>query len=242
MKYFFVLLFTLYWFSSCSVEDSVIPIEPKSELTAFNKEVVSYFKEVALGFEFGNASKITRKWGNNDMKIFVGGTPTKALNSELSKVVSELNILTGDNFKIEVTTDSSASNFYVFFGSGDQYTAIFPSQKSNAESNWGLFSIFWNGSNDITRGYMYVDIFRAEPIAQRHLLREELTQSLGLARDSDKYIDSIFQQKWTLVTDYNKIDKELIRLLYHPRVTSGFTAQQVETILKTILLEEQQTM
>jgi hypothetical protein len=242
MKNFILLLFTVFYFTSCSVEDSVTPIAPNSELTAFNKDVVSYFKEVALGFEFGNASKITRKWGNNDMKVFVGGAPTKALNNELLKVTSELNTLITDGFGIEIVTDSTVSNFYIYFGSGTEYSKIFPSQKSNAEGNWGLFSVFWNGNNNIIRGYMYVDIYRAEPLAQRHLLREELTQSLGLARDSDKYIDSIFQQKWTLVTDYNKIDKELIRLLYHPRVNSGFDPNQTESVLTQILLEEQNSM
>ena len=40
---------------------------------------------------------------------------------------------------------------------------------------------------------MYVDIFRANEQGQLHLLREELTQSLGLGQDSEKYLNSIFQ-------------------------------------------------
>lgn len=86
---------------------------------------------------------------------------------------------------------------------------------------------------------MYVDIFRAEPVAQRHLLREELTQSLVLARDSSKYPKSIFQQSWTTTTTFAAIDKEVIRLLYHPRIKSGFTASEVEVLLTEILLTEQ---
>lgn len=242
MKHFILLLFLFLGFTSCTVEETIAPTDSELELTAFNQEVVGYFKEVALGFEFGNASRITRKWGNNDMKIFVGGSPTVELENELNKIVTEINILTTDGFTAEVVTDSSASNFYVFFGSGDEYAAIFPAQKSNAESNWGLFSVFWNGNNNLIRGYMYVDIFRANATEQKHLLREELTQSLGLARDSGKYRDSIFQQNWTTTTSYSPIDKELIRLLYHPQITSGFTAQQVEVILRNILMEEQRAM
>lgn len=240
MKHFALSLLLFLGFTSCTVEDPIAPTE--TELTAFNQEVVSYFKEVALGFEFGDASSITRKWGNNDMRIFVGGEKPKALTDELSKVISELNALTTDNFDIEIVTDSAVSNFYVYFGSGDNYGQLFPSQQQYVNNNWGLFSVFWNGNNDLTRGYMYVDIFRANPTAQRHLLREELTQSLGLARDSPKYTDSIFQQNWTTTTSYTPIDKELIRLLYHPKVASGFTASQVEFILTDILLEEQQAM
>lgn len=240
MKSYILLLFVSFGLASCSVDDPITPIErTESELTIFNQEVISYFKEVALGFEFGSASNITRKWGNNDMKIFVGGEASETLTNELSKIVSELTALTTDNFNIEIVADSTASNFYIYFGSGADYAEIFPSQKQYVASNWGLFSVFWNGNNDITRGYMYVDVFRAEPVAQRHLLREELTQSLGLARDSSKYPDSIFQQNWTLTTSYAPIDKEIIRLLYHPNVISGFTADQAETMLTIILLEEQ---
>ena len=238
MKNFISLFLATLWLGSCSVEDV---ITPGPQLTEFNQDVIDYFKEVALGFEFGNASNITRKWGNNDMRVFVGGSPSEALEEELLKIVSEINELTTDNFDIEVVTDSTLSNYYIYFGSGESYGEIFPSQRQYVESNWGLFSVFWNGNNDIIRGYMYVDIFRADAVAQKHLLREELTQSLGLARDSNEYTDSIFQQRWTLTTSFAPIDKELIRLLYHPKVMSGLTATQVEVALTSILLEEQKT-
>lgn len=232
-----VILLASALLTGCSIEDSITP--PETELNSFNLEVVNYFKEVALGFEFGDASKITRKWGSNNMKIFVGGSPTPALRAELTKIISEINTLATDKFQIDIVTDSSSSNFYVYFGSGENYAKIFPSQKQYISNNWGLFSVLWNGNNNITGGYMYVDIFRPDATAQRHLLREELTQSLGLARDSPKYEESIFQQNWTTTTSYTPIDKELIRLLYHPKVVSGLTASQAEIILTTILLEEQ---
>jgi hypothetical protein len=63
---------------------------------------------------------------------------------------------------------------------------------------------------------MYVDIIRAkEDDAQKHLLREELTQSLGLFNDSYKYDNSIFYQGWTTTTEYAPIDRELIDMLYN---------------------------
>lgn len=232
-----IILLTPVFFTACALDDSIAP--PETELNSFNLEIVSYFKDIALGFEFGDASKITRKWGNNSMKIFVGGSPTPALKAELTTVISEINTLATDKFQLEIVTDSSTSNFYIYFGSGENYAKIFPSQKQYIGSNWGLFSVFWNGNDNITGGYMYVDIFRPNATAQRHLLREELTQSLGLARDSPRYAESIFQQNWTTTTSYALIDKELIRLLYHPKVVSGFTASQTESVLTTILLEEQ---
>lgn len=231
------LFFTLLIFISGCSKSAVIPQE--KELSAYDEEVIAYFEEVALGFEFGSASKVTRKWGDKSMKIFVGGKPTNALSLELEKVRNEINGLATDGFKVEIVKDSSLANYYLFFGSGAEYAKIKPSQKTLVETNWGLFSVFWNGNNDLTSGYMYVDLFRPDANAQKHLLREELTQSLGLARDAEKYDDSIFQQRWTLTNNYAAIDRELIRLLYHPKMVSGLNPQQSKDTLRAILLSEQ---
>ena len=85
---------------------------------------------------------------------------------------------------------------------------------------------------------MYVDTDRANFIQAKHLLREEFTQSLGLARDSDKYLNSIFQSAWTETLLYSDLDKDLIRLLYHPKISTGLDATAVDGVLKEILISE----
>ncbi len=236
---FLIYLFAISLFvSSCSSDDNSVPPEidnpNENGLTDYQLSVVSYFKQVALGFEFGNASKITRKW-TTTMKVFVAGTPSTALRTELDRIVSEINTLVSDGFKIEIVDDVNQSNFYVFFGTGGQYANLYPDQSSLVANNWGLFSIFWDGSNALNNGHMYVDINRANDAEQKHLLREELTQSLGLARDSTRFPDSIFQSEWTRTTRYATIDKDLIKLLYHPDMEIGLNATQVEALLIRIL-------
>lgn len=228
-------LITSFFLCSCSNDNGTsLP-----SLTAYNASVVEYFKEIALGFEFGNASEITRRW-NSDMKIFVGGTPTPELLAELDKIVSEINDLTTSGMTVEVVSDTLESNYYMHFGSGDSYAKIFPSLSNLIESNWGLFTIFWNAQQELISGYMYVDIVRADPLEQRHLLREELTQSLGLAKDSRTYSESIFQQSFsTKVTEYAQIDRDLIRVLYHPDMKTGLNVISAELTVKRILLDEQ---
>ncbi len=210
-----------------------------SKLTSFELAVIEYFKDIALGFEFGGASAITRRW-ESEMRIYVGGTPTPELSDELDKIIVEINELTNSNsFSATLVDSRPESNYYIFFGSGDQYAAEFPDLASLVESNWGLFTLFWNGANQINQGYMYVDIFRASELEQLHLLREELTQSLGLARDSDQYANSIFQQSFnTKTTEYAMIDEELIRLLYHPDMRIGLNEFQVDGVLRDILASD----
>ena len=83
---------------------------------------------------------------------------------------------------------------------------------------------------------MYVDISRANLTEQKHLLREELTQSLGLAIDSQEYLESIFQSSWTTTNEYAEIDRDLIRLLYHPDMEVGLNENQVDQVLREILM------
>jgi hypothetical protein len=233
-KLIYVLAVSVF-IASCSKEDEAI----SPRLTPYNESVVSYFKEVALGFEFGNASKITRRWEGN-MKMFIGGKPTTELLAETNRIVDEINDLSTTEFKIELVGDTLQSNFYIYFGSGASYARIFPSLSSLVVSNWGLFNIFWDGSNKLSTGYMYVDVYRANFTEQKHLLREELTQSLGLARDSNLYPESIFQQSFsTKTTDYAPIDRDLIRLLYHPKMKVGLNRDEVDNLLRDILLAEQ---
>ena len=85
---------------------------------------------------------------------------------------------------------------------------------------------------------MYIDIFRADFIEQKHLLREELTQSLGLARDSDRYVNSIFQSSWTQTLRYSDLDEDIIRLLYHPMMSNGLDVFAVDGVLREILISE----
>ncbi|HET6542824.1 MAG TPA: DUF2927 domain-containing protein [Chryseolinea sp.] len=211
--------------------------EPEKGLSAYDESVIEYFNEIALGFEFGSASEVTRKW-KTDMKIFVGGYKQQELMTELQTIIGEINTLATDGFSASVVTDTLQSNFYIFFGSGGDYVKKFPALSTLVLSNWGLFNVFFHGSNEIYSGYMYVDTDRSNSVEEKHLLREELTQSLGLAKDSNRYPDSIFQESWTTTTEYSDIDKDLVRLLYHPSMQTGLDRSKCVEVLREIILSE----
>jgi hypothetical protein len=232
-KCLLIIIAIVFFFASCSKYEE----KPASKLTEYDMEVIHYFKEIALGFEFGSASEITRKW-IAEMKIYVGGEITTELEDELKRIISEINILSTDGFIMEIIQDSAKANFYIYLGSGEEYAEIYPSQSDYIQSNWGLFSVYWKNQSHLVSGHMYVDIYRADKTAQKHLLREELTQSLGLAKDSYLYSESIFQAEWTTTTKYAKIDRDLIRLLYHPDMETGLNAGQIEDVLTDILVAE----
>ena len=227
-----LLVTTILFISACDKTEVIAPIT-----SGYNSSLISYFKAVSLGFEFGTASEITRKW-RTTMTVYIGGNPDSLLLEELELIKSEVNTLATDGFNMKITGDSLAANYYIFFGTADEFVELFPEHTSLAETNWGLFFIFWDAANQLNRGYMYVDTERASAVVQKHLLREELTQSLGMGKDSPEYAESIFQSAWTTTTAYAPIDKDVIRLLYHPEVDVGLNASEVENVLTSILLSE----
>ena len=210
--------------------------DPLEGLDPFERQVVQYFKEISLGFEFGGASEITRKWAS-DVFITVEGEMPDYLLSELSLIIEEINELATDGFSVSLADKTTSSNFRIFFGSGAAYGELNPNASSAVSSNRGLFYVSWNANQNLVQGDMYVDVFAVAEVFQRHLLREELTQALGLAMDSSRYPNSIFQQSWTDVTEYAPIDRELIRLLYHPKMVSGLDEDSVTDVLVEILNE-----
>jgi hypothetical protein len=143
------------------------------------------------------------------MKIYVEGEKIDYLMVELNDIVSELNNII-NTIEIEIVKNPKDANMFIYLGSSDGFANYCPNlDRSLLTNNWGLFSV---GS---VKGYMYVDINRANEVEQKHLLREELTQSLGLFNDSYKYPESIYYQGWTTTTEYAPIDVELIEMLYN---------------------------
>ncbi len=197
-------------------------------------EVQQYFFDVAFGNEFGTAYTNLRKW-QQDIYIYVPNSSLNELNEELNKIIKELDSLqTG--IVIKRVTDSAQSNYIVYIGNSDTYVTKYePAAAPYVADNYGLFYIYWDDDYTITRGSMYIDIVRtAGSDCRKHLLREELTQSLGLMNDSYTYPESIFYQPWTCGDAYAPVDVSLIQYLYNPRLKAGMTKEETETIIETL--------
>jgi hypothetical protein len=151
--------------------------------------------------------------------------------------VRELNDLATDGFQIYIVASKEESNFQLFFGTKGEFTSEYPADAETVKNSSGIFRIFWNKSNYITRGYAFIHNETSER-EQRHAIREELTQALGLGKDSPLYPESIFQSRWTLPTEFLPIDREIIRCLYHPGMKVGLGQDDVEHALTQILLSD----
>jgi hypothetical protein len=204
------------------------PQPPQSQINAgiYSSEDIEYFFEVAMGTEFGGTSERIRKW-QSDVKIRVNGAPTAVDRSTLNAVVAELNELI-DGINIEIV--NSNPNVEIYFVPESEFRRYEPNY---VPVNMGFAWVGWN-NDTINRARILITTVGVTQEERSHLIREELTQSLGLMRDSYRYRDSIFYQGWTRTVEYSQIDRQLIRLLYEPDMRPGMSRTQATQTIAQI--------
>jgi hypothetical protein len=179
--------------------------------------------EIAIGSEYGaNIQKIV-KW-TNDIRIGVFGYPTTGDLLELDKVIYELNDIIDE---ISISIDSSEPNISIYFLPEDSLKEVLPQY---VPGNWGFVWVHWDSIYQIYEGTILIKSDSTFQSERSHLIREELTQSLGLLCDSYKYPNSIFYSMWTEISQYAPIDKLVIKLLYSKDILPGMTINEVKNI------------
>lgn len=226
----YLLLLSLIPFLVSCQKDSPLPTSCGEEpVPATTEEAV--FLEVAFGSEFAEGPGRVRKWAE-DVLIYLPNRNT-LLETELESVLNELNTLS-ESTRLSTTEDSTAANFILFFGDKPTYVDDYaPEAADLIASNFGLFSITWNTRTyEITRATACVDTVRErDPDCLRHLLREELTQALGLANDHYDFDDSIFFGEYTCTPFYSELDRLIIANFLSREVRAGMCPEEVYEIL-----------
>ena len=187
----------------------------------YSKEEIDYFTEIALGAEFGDEISVIKKW-TGDIRIKINGEPTKADLQTINSIISDLNYLISE---IKIKIVDKDENLIITFSPESDFAEIDPNY---VPTNFGFFWALWHDDNFVI--YDASILISSADITQKersHLIREELTQSLGLMNDSNKYKDSIFYQEWTDIAEYSEIDKAVIKLLYQKKIEPGMSKEQV---------------
>ena len=177
--------------------------------TKYSQETVEYFDEVAMGTEDGRRYDHVTRY-TTDVKIYMEGHQPQYIVDELNSIVSELNGII-NTVDVQVTNSKSDANMVISIGSLDKIKNEYPVfkntiyQNANAGFSIGMnySNVFWNTNN--IRSVQHA----------KHVLREELTQAMGLMNDSYKYPESVFYEGVSETTEYAPIDRELIDILYN---------------------------
>ena len=200
------------------------PLQDENSESGYTYDEIEYFTEIALGTEYGNNTQVIIKW-NSDIRIKVNGYPNENDLKALNQVVSDINEITSD--KINVSIVETNQNININFVPLSEFSIC------NAEpGNYGYFNCKWrdNVIYECTICVATDDVLLKEE--RTHMIREEITQSLGLMNDSLKYRDSIFYQGWTQTQRYSEIDRKMIEILYSDYIKPGMGKEEVEYILR----------
>lgn len=202
------------------------------------------FLEIALGAEWSQpGSPVTpriRRWHQNVIHISVLGHPTEQDWRVMRQVSTELSQLTG---MVMTLTETSAQrinaqasqhqpDIEIHFRPGTDFAQILPTYQPG---NQGFAWVWW-GEESIEHATILIESREiaqqgVSPTERSHLIREELTQSLGLMQDSWSQPDSIFYQGWTTTTEYSSQDKAIIQWLYQPQMHHNMTASDAQKVL-----------
>ena len=200
------------------------PLQDENSESGYTYDEIEYFTEIALGTEYGDNTQVIRKW-NSDIRIKVNGYPNENDLKALDQVVSDINEITGD--KINVSIVETNQNININFVPLSEFSIC-----NAPPGNYGYFNCKWrdNVIYECTICVATDDVLLKEE--RTHMIREEITQSLGLMNDSLKYRDSIFYQGWTQTQRYLEIDRKMIEILYSDYIKPGMGKEEVEYILR----------
>jgi hypothetical protein len=228
-------------------------VQPTTFIQPFDSREINYFLEVALGSELGNSAATIRRW-EDDICIHlnfpsqenISPQAERAVRATVEDVVDDIN----DNFdalatlveraggnrswspiEVAIAGETCTSpNIELYYVQAENFSRYDPNVRRGQVGHvWT-----WWDQNEINRARILISSNYLNANERDHVIREEITQSLGILKDSWEYPDSIFYQGWTSVTDYAPIDEAVIQMLYHPAIEPGLESRQARQQLSSL--------
>jgi hypothetical protein len=222
-----LLLFfaTCLLLASCSQQVSSPQLCNENARFSYTQQEQNYFAEIALGTEFGSGEARIHKWSRG-ASVTLRGSPTSEDTRVLQALIEEINLAVGIPL-LRFTEQQGDITIYMA-----PRSELKKYEPNYVEGNDGFFWLYWGWpSNNIRKANIVIDQ-SLEPQTRQHVLKEELTQSLGLANDSYRYKESIFFQSFSSVTTYSATDRAVMEMLYRCDVASGMNYEQLPAVLK----------
>ncbi len=204
--------------------------------TAF---IMHSFNEVALGSEYGNAALTVRKW-NKPIRIYVEHqVKDSQLHDELLNAhISDLQKIT--KLDIKRVSNRRKANIRYYFTSQKKLPALVKSVSGKSSVKYLRNSVCMatmraDHSGSIHSAVVYIPVDQARMHAKLvSCIVEELTQVLGLPRDSDEVFPSIFNDL-SFNDGLTGLDIVLLKILYHRQIKSGMSRGKLQPVLKNLI-------
>lgn len=217
------------------VEEEYIPDK-------YEKDLIEYFKEIALNTEYDDNPERVIKW-KRPMSLFI--YKEKECEEQMEVVentIAKLNDIASDGFSINLSNDINKSNAVLYLCKKDKVRQLAPKFYELLEDGLlgdytGMTYVEFKLSNFvITKALIFIDEI-ATIDEQKSAIVEEITQSIGLLNDSNKHSDSVFYENTDGVENinYSEMDRDLISFLYSEKMNPGYREKAAELVIKRIL-------
>lgn len=202
------------------------------------------FFEVGLGSEYGDSpNQNLRKW-NTPLKIYVehqiGDKPLH--NQLLNAHIKQLRDIT--QFDIQRVNNKADANVFYYFTRQSALSELVETEvgASAVEYLHGaicLANVKTDRRNFITSAHIFIPVDQARMHGKLvACIVEELTQALGLIRDSELVFPSIFNDK-TRNALLTGLDEILLRLFSEKHVKAGMSKQELKPVIDALLKQYQ---
>ncbi len=193
--------------------------------TSLSKQAqIDYFIKVAIRDEDkGNAESPLRKWAKNNVTIQTVGSSTSSAEECINDTISSINSFS-NTMKLSRTD-----------GAGDIVLNLTDRATLEARGfSTGGFYYFdspTGGNYNLTgvSAYAATDYWPGEDVANCHIIRHELTHSIGLPYNASGYDYSVFGVPSSTTNEYQEIDKQMIKMLYNTGIHSGLDEAQTRS-------------
>lgn len=193
------------------------------------EDVVRYFNEVCLDAEFVTSGdpSVVQKW-TQPICYTLSGQITPEDRQVLAGFVQWLNTVEGFP-GMEEARENQYANLRIYFCTPEELVMRMGEQFSGLD---GAVT-FWYEQNEI---YDAIICCRSDldQDLRNSVLQEELYNGLGPVQDTDLRLDSIIYSGFSQPQSLTEIDKLILTLLYHPRISCGMDAQQCETVIREL--------
>lgn len=224
---------TEYTTSSTEPSATVVETAPAHSLLYIPgldvEDVIRYFNEVCLDAEFaisGDAS-VLQKW-TSPILYTVNGDPTVEDLSVLSAFTAWLNTIDGFPGIMEVDSPELA-NLQLHFCTRREMLDLMGRDYNDLD---GAMT-FWYNDNEIYDAIICVRTDLAQNV-RNSVIQEEIYNVLGPAQDTDLRRDSMIYSGYSTPQELTEIDELILKLLYHPDLQCGMTADDCETMIRLI--------
>jgi hypothetical protein len=212
--------------ASCQ-EDEVEPLCADLPDDFELSETQALFLDLVFDQEFGQSAERLRKW-NKPIRIFVEGNAPEEVLSEVDQVIGELNNLSS-HIPVTKVYNLEEANLRFFLGEKEDYVALVePGAAGIAEGNNGFATIAWNDDYEISRASACVDVINITDMnLLKHVIREEMAQTLGLINDTELDEESIFYQFSSTSKNYTEADETMISRMLGNELSAGMCKAEV---------------